>query len=145
MNPETDVPALAFNTLFHQVAGINVSSIARAFVAAHWSSPNLVVDYQAEAWNHKGAQAHPVLARTSTGVYTLTFAATYLDENDVAVPTSIMAPRCGVNKMMSALTDIVASACWIDPSNPLLVHIWTWQPGGGGGTPEDCPFWVEVG
>jgi hypothetical protein len=139
-NPDTDIPAAAFNTAFHQLAGLNVM-LPRAGVVASYSG-TLTVIYQSEAWNADGAQVHPVLARSGTGLYTLTFAATYLDELGASVATSIVFARAGAMRVLTSYADRVNAYAWIDGSNPLIVHVSLFD---ASGSAIDAPFWLEVG
>lgn len=142
-NPTTQIPASAFNAAFHVLAGLNLSSIARAVVVASYVGSTLTVLYQAEAWNPEGGQAHPVLARGGTGDYTLTFAASYLDEQGNAVPTALMAPKASAHPVIAAWGDVAIAAAYIDASNPLIVHVKIFDAATG--NPLDAPFVLEVG
>lgn len=142
-NPRTQIPAAAFNAAFHALAGLNLSCIARAVVVASYVAPTLTTLYQAEAWNPEGGQAHPVLARAGVGDYTLTFAASYLDEEGVAVPTALMAPKASAHPVIAAWGDVAIAAAYIDASNPLIVHVKIFDAATG--NPLDAPFALEVG
>lgn len=92
-HPETQVGAQSFNPDFWQTAGMGLI-VPRAIVIAKWNGSAFDIYHQAEAWNPNGDQAHPVLARTGAGLFTYTFAASYLDEDGNEVPTDIRAARC---------------------------------------------------
>jgi len=142
-HPEQEVGAADYNAAFHQVAGMNLAIATRASLIARWDSgtSHFVVSHQEEAWNSEREQAHPALVRVGAGVYTYTFAATYLDEDDVAVTTELGAPRVTVHKVLTAYADRVVGFAWVDASSPLVVQIRLWD---AAGTPEDAPFWLEV-
>jgi len=142
-NPRTQIPAKTFNAAFHVLAGLNLSCLARAVVVAEYTGGSLVTQYQAEAWNPNESQAHPVLARVGAGDYTLTFAASYLDEQGVSVPTALMAPRAIAFPAIAAWGDVVIAAAYIDGSNPLVVHVKLFAASTG--TAVDAPFFLEVG
>lgn len=135
-NPETDIGARAFNAAFHQVAGMNLVS-PRAIVVAEYSGGALSVQYQAEAWNPNSDQAHPVLSRTGTGAYSLTFAASYADESGVQIPTTLYFAKA------SAMSQsLVFALARINPANSLQVILETQL---ADTTPVDVPFVLEVG
>lgn len=142
-NPRTQIPATAFNTLFHQLAGLNVSSLTRAVVVAEFTGGVLVTRYQAEAWNPEGGQAHPVLARVGAGDYTLTFAASYLDEQGIVVPTALTAPKASAHPVVAAWGDVAIAGAYLDAVNPLVVHVKIFDAATG--NPLDAPFVLEVG
>lgn len=135
-NPETDIGARAFNAAFHQVAGMNLVS-PRAIVVAEYSGGALSIQYQAEAWNPNSDQAHPVLSRNGTGLYFLTFDASYADESGVQIPTTLYFVKG--SSMTSSLVFVMAQ---INPSNRLQVILQTQSPDS---TPVDVPFVLEVG
>lgn len=140
-NPETDIPARAFNVGFWQIAGCNLV-VPRATVVAKWNGAAFDYTHQAEAWNADESQAHPVLARTSAGVYTYTFAATYKDEDGADIATSLGAPRATCHKVLTAFGDRVEGFAWLDAGNPLIVHMRLWESASE--TAVDEPFWLEV-
>lgn len=141
-NPEADIPAKAFNTLFHQVGGLNVSSITRAVVVAEWTGTAMGVAYQSEAWNPNGDQAHPVVARTSMGLYTVTFASSYLDETGASISTQLLLARATFMGQVSTWASRRVAYAWVDTSNPLIVNVSMWNPGTGG--LADAKFLLEV-
>lgn len=140
-NPENQVGDKQFNAAFHAVAGMNLI-VSRAALIATYSGGSFQIAHQAEAWNPEAAQAHPSLARTSAGVYTYTFAASYLDEDGVAVPTVLAAARVSSHYAPQATyPNRIESRAWVDESNPLIIQVRMWNTSG---VPVDLPFWLEV-
>jgi hypothetical protein len=139
-NPETDISAAAFNVGFWQLAGVNLTA-ARVSLVADWGGSSFTVEHQAEAWIADNAQAHPVLARTSAGVYTYTFASTYENEDGTAIATDLGPPRVTVHKELTAFADRVSGHAWVATGAPLVVQIRIWD---ASGVAVDEPFWLEV-
>ena len=135
-NPSTDIPAAAFNTMFHQVAGLNVAMPTRAVAVVAAAGTVL---HQGEAWNSNGDQAHPVIAKTGTGTYTMTFASSYLDETGSAVATSLLFAEARFLGDMSAWANKVDAFAWV---SGLVVYITTWTAATGAAV--DAKFKVEV-
>ncbi len=140
-NPESDIGAESFNADFHQVAGMNLV-VPRAALVASWNGSSFDILHQAEAWNPRHAQAHPVLARSGTGAYTYTFAPTYKDEDGVDVPTVLVAARAFELAGTAVFANRVEAHAWIDAGDPLVVHVQLWRSGTGAA--EDHRFWLEV-
>ena len=139
-NPETDIGAAAFNAVFSTAAGLAVVAPRWSLVALY--SGGWQIRHQAEAWNPDGAQGHPVLARASQGNYSYTLAASYLDEDGVAVPAELIAVRISpMNDGAGVFGARVSAVAWIDPINPLRVQIRTRLEVDG--TSSDVPFWLE--
>jgi len=142
-NPESDISAQAFNLLFHQVGGLNVSNVTRAVVVAEYDGVSTMrVAYQAEAWNPNGEQAHPVVARTGTGVYTVTFASSYLDESGASVTTQLPWARAMSLAAVATYAARREAYAWVDTTNPLVVNVTTWNPATG--LAADAKFLLEV-
>ncbi len=139
-NPETEIGAAVIEPLLWQVAGLNLGA-PRASVVASWNGAAFVYTHRSESWNADERQAHPALARQSAGVYTLTFAATYPDEDDVNVPTVLGGARVACLKVQSAFADRVEARAWVDATDPLVVRVRLWN---SSGTAVDEPFWLEV-
>lgn len=139
-NPEYDVGAETFNSLFWQLAGTNLV-VHRVYLEASWNGSSFDIDSQAEAWNPNGDVAHPVLARASAGVYSYTFAATYQDMDGNAVQTVLGAPRVKSHRVLTGFPDRIEAEAWVDPSAPLVVEVRLWE---ADGTPVDHPFSLEV-
>lgn len=138
-NPETDIGETAFNAVFHTAAGLAVVA-PRWSLVARWSS-GWQIAHQAEAWNPDGTQPHPVLARAGQGNYTYTLAASYLDEDDIAVPSELIAARCTAMANGGTFGARVIGHAWIDTGNPLRVQIRLWAEADGSAV--DAPFWLE--
>jgi hypothetical protein len=143
-NPAIDVGDVAFNGMFSTVAGLGLIS-ARSIVIANYTGGAFVIGYQAEAWNQELSQAHPVLARSGAGLYSYTFASTYLDEDGVAVATDIKGPR-PFSQADSSGTTVGEAFGWINPANPLqvLMRVGTRVVATGVFTTADIPFALLV-
>jgi len=141
-NPKQQVGKVTLNALFWAASGMSLV-VPRATVIASWNTGGAVFDVsiQAEAWNPDGTQARPVLARTAAGSYTYTFASSYVDENEIAVPTVLLAARVHDQKALAAFADRIEARAWKDATNPLRVQIRLWDTAG---TLVDAPFWLEV-
>lgn len=143
-NPETDVGAETLNALFHQASGLNLAVATRASVIATWDALGLDFDieHQEEAWNPRRTQLHPVLSRQGVGEYSYAFAASYLDETDVAHPTALISVRASAMVEISTAADIVRCIAWIDPANPTVVRIRLFDASGI--ATDAAQFWIEV-
>jgi hypothetical protein len=128
---EHDVGAAFINLVRWTLAGLGQSS-PRAWALCTVSGTSITLTAQGNAW-HGSA---PTPGRSSTGVYTLTYAATYPDADSVAASTNLLgavvSPRGG--------------------SNP-LTHDWNITDGrivtvrlfrAATGAPEDGSFMVSV-
>jgi hypothetical protein len=140
-NPETQIPARAFNALFHQVAGMNLAMAVRATLIAAWDMDHFEIAYQEEAWNSNRDQARPELTRVTTGRYSYKFASTYKDEDGNDVPTDLVQPRVSTYKYMTSWNDRLFAYAWKDPADPLRVQVAIYDKDG---TLVDEPFWLEV-
>lgn len=140
-SPESDIGDKQFNAAFWQLAGANLV-LPRVSLIAHYTGGNFVYSQQAEAWNPDQAQPHPALARVSAGAYTYTFAASYLDEDGLAVPTVLRAPRLSCHKVLTAFTDRIEAHAFVDTIDPLVLQLRLWT--GAAGTAVDEPFWLEA-
>lgn len=140
-NPESQIGDAQFNAAFWQTAGMNLI-VPRVALIAQYVGSSFVVAAQEEAWNPDLSQAHPVLARASAGVYSYTFAASYLDEDGVAQPTVLRAPRLSCHKVLAAFADRVDAHAFIDAGNPLVLQLRLWLSASG--TAVDEPFWLET-
>jgi hypothetical protein len=123
--------------LIQMTVGANLV-LPRASLVADWNSGTSAFDilHQEEAWNVDHVQPHPVIARTSTGVYTYQFDATYNDLSGLAVNTALSAARCTHSEVGGGCT----AEAWVDASDATLVHIETKD----GGSAADIRFWLEV-
>lgn len=142
-NPETDIPASAFEALFQQLVGLNLAQWTRAVVIANWNGSSFDYAYRDEAWNTDGQQTRPVLARAGAGNYSWTFASSYLDEDGNAQATVLVAPRASSRKLLTAASDRVDGYAWIDPAAPLVVQARFYRKTTD--ALEDVPFILEAG
>jgi hypothetical protein len=97
-HPELEVSAERINK--HEALAVAANLvIPRASIVAEWNAvtSSFGILHQEEAWNVDHAQAHPILARTSTGIYTYTFASSYLDRDAIAVATNLVSARLSCN------------------------------------------------
>jgi hypothetical protein len=141
-NPNTQRGASSFNGELWNTAGMGLVA-ARVGLIASWTGAAFSIVHQAEAWNPEGDQAHPVLARSALGRYSYTFAATYKDEDGVAVPTDIRAARASSGRVITDFVNqYVVAGAWIDPAFPLVVQVALYSPPGA--IMVDVPFWLEV-
>ena len=90
VTPEYHAGATEINLDYWQTAGMSLA-ICRAWALVTWDGATSVsLTAAGEAWDPTAA-AEPTVARSSAGVYTVTYAATYVDETDTAVSTSLLA------------------------------------------------------
>lgn len=93
-----DIGAAFVNLVRWTLTGLGQSS-SRAWVLAGYSGGSFTISAQGNAWQG----AAPTPARSSTGVYTLTYAATYADADGVPVATNLIgasvSPRAGANAL----------------------------------------------
>lgn len=139
-DPNTQMGAEKFNPLFWQLSGLNLV-VSRVYLEAAWTGAAFQMAHQREAWNAENDQSHPTLARASAGVYSYTFAATYLDEDGTAVQTVLGAPHAWSPQVLAAYADRVDAYAWVDPGNALVVHVRLFDAAGAG---IDAPFALSV-
>lgn len=89
-NPETQADAGAFNLDFWQISGAGLM-VPRAWAVLDATSGTMTMPANAEAWNPNKTQAAPTPARSGVGLYTLAYAASYLDNNDSSIGLAIVA------------------------------------------------------
>lgn len=90
VTPEYHAGATEINLDYWQTAGMSLA-ICRAWALVTWDGATSVsITAAGEAWDPTAA-AEPTVARSSAGVYTVTYDATYVDETDTAVSTSLLA------------------------------------------------------
>ena len=77
-DPTKEVGKDFFNLASWQLAGAGLM-VPLVWALMHWDGAAMVLDGSAEAWDPNGAYL-PTLARTSAGIYVVTYAATYPDE-----------------------------------------------------------------
>lgn len=144
-NPNSDVPDTALNGVFWTAAGL-AGVLPRASCIASYTGGQFVISHQAEAWNPNGDQAHPTLARTNTGVYSYTFASTYLDEDGVAVPMDLKGSRVTCPSISSG-TNFAEGVAWVDSVFPLVVIVRVGTrliSTGVFSNSDNISFWLEV-
>lgn len=90
IHPAKYIGAVETELAYWQVSGLSVAA-PRAWALVTWDGATAVsLTAAGEAWDPNGASA-PTVARTSAGVYTVTYAATYNDETGTAVSTNLLA------------------------------------------------------
>jgi hypothetical protein len=141
-HPEHEWASAHIELLKHQAAGHALIS-PRVVCLAEWTGSAFDIHWQAEAWNPRNELAHPVLARTSTGVYTYTFptaAAEDLDGN--SVPLNLKYGRCAVCPADPVGTTQPLQADVIDRgTTPASFQL---ELVNGSSTAIDEPFWLEI-
>lgn len=91
-NPETHAGAALLGLLAWQAAGNSVAgNLTWALLA--WDGAALTLSASAEAWDSTSAVL-PTVARTSAGLYTVTYAASYADETAALITTNLRAAIC---------------------------------------------------
>lgn len=143
-HPELEWAARYIELLKHQAVGAALCA-SRVSLCAAWNTGTSAFDVyqQHEAWNPTGAVAHPVLARTSAGLYTYTFAATYADmdgESVVFAAHGFRVQACGILPTADALPYQAHVELDSEEATPTLVVTMR----GADGAPVDAPFWLEV-
>lgn len=138
-DPELELGAEFLNLLMHQATGAQLVCPKATLIVDGATS---VKSLQEEAWNVDHSQTHPTFVRASAGVYTYTFASTYLDMDGVAVATVLNGCRIREIVDMTAGYSARKSAyAWIDSGNPLIVNINTFD---AAGSASDSKFWLDV-
>jgi hypothetical protein len=110
-------------------------------VIAEWSGSVIVTHHQSETWNTDGTQTHPTLARASTGVYSLTFASSYLDHTGASHALTLIGARATSTITATTFAGRVVGNAYIDTSNPLIIRARFWD---GAGDVADARFILEV-
>lgn len=134
-NPTSEVGAGTFNGLFSAVAGMALGA-PRAILIAKWNGSTFDISAQAETWSPNGDQPHPALNRTGVGVYTYTFASSYLDEEGAAVSTVLAGARC--SSEVNHANGRIRGYAW---PTALVVDI---KLEDSAGTARDAAFYLEV-
>jgi hypothetical protein len=138
-NPEIETGQRRLNLLESTITGVNLISPRASVVARYDPSPAAFIIYhQEEAWNARHAQAHPVLERQVTGLYTYTFASSYLTEDGESVPISVVAARANV---FGAGGINSGTKAWCQVTSPTVVTISISDDSNAG---VDARFWLEV-
>lgn len=93
---ETEFGAAQLRILKWQAAGLGLVAPV-SFVAARHDGSSFTTLVRREGWNPKAETSlAPTVARSSTGVYTVTYAATYPDETGAATALVVLADLCEV-------------------------------------------------
>lgn len=130
-DPEQQFDAEWGDLLLWQVSG-NGLTADMAWVTCSSAGARLL---NAEAWNPEGDQAPPTCARVSTGLYTVTYAATYNDKDGVARTTNLRAGK--VSPMGTAFRVGVASVAGDNRTVTVSIFI-------DAATPADSAFLLEL-
>ena len=80
--------ATEVNLDYWQTAGMSLA-VCRAWALLAWDGASLTLSAAGEAWDTTAASV-PTVARSSAGVYTVTYEATYVDETTTAVSTALL-------------------------------------------------------
>jgi len=90
-NPKKQIGEKTFNLAWWQLAAVS-QLIPLAW--ANFDSAGAGITSSAEGWNpNQDPSLRPTVLRTGPGVYVVTYQATYLDEEGVARPLSIVSAR----------------------------------------------------
>jgi len=84
---DQEVGAQAMSLTWWQLAGLGLVTYT-AWVLFHWDGANVQIDASGEAWDPE-SQFVPSVQRTSAGIYVVTYAATYPDENGQSIATNL--------------------------------------------------------
>lgn len=131
-NPEKQVGAASLNLAFWQVAGMNrVAPLVTLTVAADGSRTS-----GAEAWNSEDEAGKRVgIAHSLTGVYVITAAATYPDENGVEQAVEFH----GAIITAIGSTSVRPPTFTLDSATQITVYTWN-----AAGAATDMPFTVDI-
>jgi hypothetical protein len=134
-HPEYELSAAQINLLMQMIVGAQLV-MPCATIVAEWNAGTLwSYLHREEIWNTNHAQAHPVLTRTSTGVYTCQFLASYTDLDGQAISFAASSARVTACEAGGHYGE-----AWVDSSDATLVHIQTFA----GVNAADIRFWLEV-
>lgn len=98
------VRAFFFELLFRQTAGMNLfSPKAKARITS-----NALASHD-EAWAPDGGGTAPTFLHLGTGHYRLTYAATYLDEEEQAIPPNLTEAKVYVQGATPRITSAIVS------------------------------------
>lgn len=121
------------NLAYWQLSGLTVGG-CRAWALVTWDGATSVsLTAAGEAWDPNSASA-PTVARSATGVYTVTYAATYPDETDSAVSTALL------GAIVSPMASSSRHATWTISSSR-IVNVFMWD---AAGSAADASFLVSV-
>ena len=131
-NPEVQIGMVHYNPLQWQVAGMNrVAPLVTLTVAADGSRTS-----GAEAWNSEDEAGKRVtITHSLTGVYVITAAATYPDENGVEQAVEF---HGAIITAISA-TSVRPPTFTLDSATQITVYTWN-----AAGAATDMPFTVDV-
>jgi len=133
INAELYQGATEVNLDYWQTAGMSLSA-PRAWALVTWDGATAVsLTAGGEAWDPTNASV-PTVARTGAGVYTVTYAATYVDETDTAVATSLLAAA------VSPMSSSSRHATWTISSSR-IVNVYMWD---AAGVAADASFFVTA-
>lgn len=115
------------------IAGLSVAS-GRAWALVTWDGATSVsLTAAGESWDPNSASA-PTVLRTATGVYTVTYAASYNDETGTAVATNLLGAAVSPQSSSSR------HATWaIGSSRIVTVYMWD-----ASGTAADASFLLQA-
>ncbi len=132
-DPSKEVGQAFFNLSCWQLAGAGLM-VPKAWALFHWTGAAIVLDASAEAWDPESGVV-PTVTRTSAGIYVVTYAATYPDENGVAQPPGLqwctvsaqdatLAPAQGVITSSRIITTVIhklSDNSAFDPAGVLVI------------------------
>jgi hypothetical protein len=136
IRPDTDVGARQFNLSWWQLAGVGITApLAWVFVSGAG-----VLSASGEAWNpNADPTLRPVVARTGTGVYTVTYETTYDDEDGTPQPLTLVSGQLSVKSVVANVVGV-----W---SSGLVSGTWVYTvqtTAGATGAPIDAAFELQV-
>jgi hypothetical protein len=103
-DPSKTVNKADFERMFWQLtgAGLMVPILRLAFTSAATTGA-LVLNYHFESWDVEGTGPPPVLTRTATGTYRVTYPTAVLNVNGDSVPLALYDARCSIQGGVSVL------------------------------------------
>jgi len=133
ISPEYYQGATELNLAYWQLAGLALAG-SRAWVLVTWDGATSVsVTAAGEAWDVTAASA-PTVARSAAGVYTVTYAATYVDETDTAVAVSLYGAN--ITPMSSSSRHATFTI-----SSSRIVNVFMWDAAGAA---ADASFHISA-
>lgn len=131
MSPEYYQGASEIELSHWQVSGMSLA-VCRAWALVTWDgATSMSLTSSGEAWDPR-AEAVPTVARTSAGVYTVTYAASYNDETGTAVSTALLAASATPQSNSAR-----HATCTISSSRIINVFVWD-----AAGSAADASFLV---
>jgi hypothetical protein len=133
INPTYYAGATELNLDYWQTAGMSLA-ICRCWALVTWDGATAVsVTAAGEAWDPTAASA-PTVARSLAGVYTVTYAATYVDETNTAVSTALLgALVCPMSSSSRHATFTISSS--------RIINVFMWD---AAGVAADASFLVAA-